>query len=97
MTDAEQVKNAFGAVKIVNDPVIAHSDSVGVHSLHSMMRVAFQRHAQTINAGLDSGLNGSRKFEEVGVEIPRVDLERGAHPPFSGLRTREYTPSAISC
>jgi hypothetical protein len=70
MTDRQQVKNASGTVEIIDDAVIAHAYAIRIHSLHSMVRETVQRHAQTINAGFDSGLDGRWKIEEVSVEIP---------------------------
>ena len=75
----QKVQDTFGAVEIVNDPVIAHSYAVGVHSLHSVVWVVVQRQSQTVNAGLDSGLNGGWQSEKASIEIPRIDLQRGAH------------------
>jgi hypothetical protein len=73
------MKDALGTVKVVDNSVVAHSKPISGDSLHAMMRVAVQCHSQTINAGFDSGLETGGKFEEVSVEVARIDLERGAH------------------
>jgi len=39
-----------------------------------MMWVGVKRHPQTVNAGFDSGPETGGKFEEVSVEVARVDL-----------------------
>ena len=62
--------------RLLNQPT-PRSPPVSYDSLHTMMRVAIQLHSQTINAGFNSDLEAGGKFEEVGVEISRINLERG--------------------
>jgi hypothetical protein len=84
MADAEQVENSFGAIEIVDDAIITHAQPIRINALHAMMRMRVESATETVNAGLDSSLKVAREFEEVGVEVARVDLQRGCHWPVSG-------------
>jgi hypothetical protein len=44
----EQVKNPFGTIEVVDHSIVAHAKAESSNSLHAMMRVAVQRHSQTI-------------------------------------------------
>jgi len=89
MADTEQVENSFGAIEFVDNSVVAHAQSKRVNTLHPMVRVRGECPTQTVDAGFDSSLKVEREFEEIGVEIARVNLERGCHWPESDWRTRE--------
>src|SRR5437879_490002 len=89
MTYAQEVEDAFSPVEIVNHPVIADPDAVSIHTFHAVMRLRIQGTSQPINGRFDSGLDALRQFEEVGIEIARIDLECGAHSAASGVRVRE--------
>ena len=78
MSNTQQVKDTLGAVKVVDHAIIANAQPEGIDSLHATMRMSVKGDAQTIDGGFDSNLNGGWQLEEVGVEVARVDLERGA-------------------
>ena len=46
-----------------------NAQSKSLDSLHAVVRVGLESRAQTVNRRFDSGLDGSRQFEEVGIEI----------------------------
>jgi hypothetical protein len=89
MPNGEQPKNSLRQVEVVNHPVISNADSKSIDALHAHVWEPVERLAQSINLCLDSGLHVGRQFEEIGVEVPRVDLKRGVHRPIPGWRVRE--------
>jgi hypothetical protein len=79
MSNTQQVEYAFCVVEVVDHAVIANTQSESLDPFQSMMWVAVKSRAQTVNRGFDSGLNGNGQFEEVSVEVARINLQRGAH------------------
>jgi hypothetical protein len=69
VSNTQQVKNAFRTVKVVDDAIFANAQSKSLDSLHAVVRVDVESHAQAVNRGFDSGLDGSGQIEEVGIEI----------------------------
>ncbi len=49
MADGQQMKPALGEVEVVNHPVIADPDAVGVHPFHPVVWMLVQSLPQTIN------------------------------------------------
>lgn len=89
MADGQQMKPALGEVEVVNHPVIADPDAVGLHPFHPVVWMLVQSLPQTINHRLNSGLEIGWQFEEIRVEIAGVDLQRSLQWPPSGWRVRE--------
>jgi hypothetical protein len=69
MSNTQQVKNGFRAVKIVDHTIIANAQSKSLDSCQAVVRVGIESRAQPINRRVNPGLNGSEQFEEVGIEI----------------------------
>ena len=79
MTYAQHMEDPFRAIEIVDHAIIADTQPKCLHTFHSMMRMGIKSRAEAINGGFDPCLNGRGQFEEISVEIARVDLKRGGH------------------
>lgn len=75
----QQVKHPFGLVEVIDNTIIPHPQSVTIHSCKVRVEKAVQHPAQPVNLSFNPPLNRKRQLEEIGIEIPRVNLKRGFH------------------
>jgi hypothetical protein len=80
VADREQMKNAASTIKPVNDSMFSNPNAICIDSFHSC-----RGRRDVIQFSL--GPHVERK--EVGVEIARVNLKRGAHSATLGRQTRD--------
>ena len=79
----------------IHDSVVANAHAISIHAFHAMLGVSVERHSQTVDAGLNSGLKRRGQLEEIPIKISPVDLKRGDHELCSGLRTRDESLSRV--
>ena len=64
------MKLSLSTIETIDDPVVALSNSKGIHAFHPVMRICVQVQAQMVDCQLYSGLNRPGEFEENSIEVP---------------------------
>src|SRR5262249_44630586 len=103
MADGDEMKLVQFQVELVNNPIIADSNSVSIRALHPVMRKLAKARSHLIDFFLHSCLQTRRQGEESVIESLRENLGcRSLSETAHGLRTRtrraamSALPAAIS-
>jgi hypothetical protein len=80
MSNGQQVNHMARKIHAVDDPVIAHSQTVSfIVTFHALLRIRSQPETHFIQFALDSFLDGTGQREKVAVKLGVGNLRRRAH------------------